>query len=158
MTDALNGNQSLRWSFAALDEIQNLDIRNTWRVIPQEDDHNLSPIKSKFAFRRTIKPDDFLKFRARLVACGYSQIQGKDYDLTYSPTAKYRSLCIILHLAALFGWHISGIDVANAYIEAKIDKLIHMILPKDLFCWPDGSRVLVELLKSLYGLKQAGEL
>jgi hypothetical protein len=158
MTEALNGNFPLQWIFAALDEIQNLDIRTTWRVIPQDQDHHLNPIKSKFAFRLTIKPDDFLKFRARLVACGYSQIQGKDYDLTYSPTAKYRSLCIVLHLAAIFGWHISGIDVSNAYIEATIDKLIHMILPKDLFRWPDGSRVVVELQKSLYGLKQAGEL
>jgi hypothetical protein len=49
-------------------------------------------------------------------------------------------------------------DVANAYVEAEIDKLIHMKLPKELFCDSEGNPVIVELLKSLYGLKQAGEL
>jgi hypothetical protein len=158
ITDALSGKHPLPWIFAALDEIHNLDLRNTWKFVPQSKDVNLNAIKSKFAFRLTIRPDDFLKFRARLVACGYSQIPGKDFDLTFAPTAKYKSLCIVLHLAAIFGWEIAGIDVSNAYIEAKIDKLIYMILPKDLFRWPDGSRVVVELLQSIYGLKQAGEL
>ena len=156
--DALQGNRPLQWIFAALDEIHNLDIRETWEIIPQGEDKDLNPIKSKFAFRLNIKPDDFLKFRTRLVACGYSQVPGRDYDLTFAPTAKYKTLCIILHLCAIFGWKIAGIDVSNAYIEAKIDKLIHMKLPKELFSWPDGSPVIVRLKKSLYGLKQAGEL
>ena len=158
ISDALSGETPLQWIFAALDELQNLDLRKTWEIIPQGEDQGLNPIKSKFAFRLTIKPDDFLKFRARLVACGYSQIPGKDFDLTFSPTAKYKSLVIVLHLAAVFGWKLAGIDVSNAYIEADIDKLIHMTLPKDLFRWNDGSPVIVKLKKSLYGLKQAGEL
>ena len=156
--DALGGETPLQWIFAALDELQNLDLRKTWEIIPQGEDQGLNPIKSKFAFRLTTKPDDFLKFRARLVACGYSQVPGKDFDLTFSPTAKYKSLVIVLHLAAIFGWELAGIDVSNAYIEADIDKLIHMTLPKDLFRWKDGSPIIVKLKKSLYGLKQAGEL
>jgi hypothetical protein len=92
-----------------------------------------------------------------MVGCGYSQIYGKDYDNNYSPTAKYKSLCIILHLAAVFDLDISGIDVENAFIEPEIDKEIFMYLPKDIYS-QSGRRVKVLLLKSIYGLKQAGDL
>jgi hypothetical protein len=81
-----------------------------------------------------------------------------DFDETYAPTAKYKSLCIIIVLCAVFAWIISGADVGNAYVEADIDKLIFMMLPKDLFCDSNGKPIVVQLLKSLYGLKQAGEL
>ena len=111
-------------------------------------------------FRKTIRPDGTIKYRVRLVACGYSQILGKDYDETYAPTAKYRSLCIILNLAAIFNWDIEGIDVEQAFLESPLDKEIYMTLPSDVYCqrgFPDRP-ILVKLLRSLYGLKQAGEL
>ena len=111
-------------------------------------------------FRKTIRPDGTIKYRVRLVACGYSQILGKDYDETYAPTAKYRSLCIILNLAAIFNWDIEGIDVEQAFLESPLDKEIYMTLPKDVYCqrgFPNKP-ILVKLLRSLYGLKQAGEL
>jgi hypothetical protein len=81
-----------------------------------------------------------------------------DFDETYAPTAKYKALCIIFHLCAVMAWIMSGADVANAYVEADIDKLIYMFLPKELFRDENGKPIIVELLKSLYGLKQAGEL
>jgi hypothetical protein len=159
--EALNNKEyRLYWYFAIKDELDNLQIRKTWKLIDKFKlkSVDLHAIKSKYAFRLTVKPDGFLKFRSRLVACGYSQIPGFDYDETFAPTAKYKSLCIIFHLAAVFRWFLSGMDVANAYVEAEIDKLIHMKLPKELFSDSDGNPVIVQLLKSLYGLKQAGEL
>jgi hypothetical protein len=159
--EALNNKEyRLYWYFAIKDELDNLQVRKTWKLINKLKLKcvDLHAIKSKYAFRLTVKPDGFLKFRSRLVACGYSQIPGFDYDETFAPTAKYKSLCIIFHLAAVFRWLLKGMDVANAYVEAEIDKLIHMKLPKELFCDSEGNPVIVELLKSLYGLKQAGEL
>jgi hypothetical protein len=68
----------------------------------------------------------------------------------------FYSLIFILLLLYLVGsWKM---DVSNAYVEAEIDKLIHMKFPKELFCDYEGNPIIVELLKSLYGLKQAGEL
>jgi hypothetical protein len=150
----------IHWYFAIKDELDNLQIRNTWIMIDTDKFNavDLHAIKSKYAFRLTVKPDGFLKFRSRLVACGYSQVPGFDYDETFAPTAKYKSLCIIFHLTAIFKWFLSGMDVANAYVEAEIDKLIHMKLPRELFSDARGNPIVVKLLKSLYGLKQAGEL
>eukprot|EP01035_Chromulina_nebulosa_P025366 gene25366-33109_t len=145
MKEALCGKERAHWRKAWEYEIWNLSSK---------------PIKSKFVFRKTIRPDGSIKYRVRLVACGYSQILGKDYDETYAPTAKYRSLCIILNLAAIFNWDIEGIDVEQAFLESPLDKEIYMTLPKDVYCqrgFPDKP-ILVKLLRSLYGLKQAGEL
>jgi hypothetical protein len=93
------------------------------------------------------------------VACGYSQILGKDFDETYAPTAKYRYLCMILNLAAIFDWDIEGIDVEQGFLELPLDKEICMTLPKDIYYQIDkpNKPAIVKLLRSLYGLKQAGE-
>lgn len=106
-------------------------------------DESIKAIKSKYAFRLSLNPDGSFKFKVRLVACGYSQVYGKDFLETFSPTAKYRSFTTIMHLAAIFGWDINGLDVENA---------------ADVYRNEDGSKVKVRLNKSLYGLKQAGEL
>jgi hypothetical protein len=158
--EALQGEFAEHWYHAIRDELENLSIRKTWKLINTVVNRavDLHAIKSKYAFRVTVKPDGTLKLRARLVACGYSQVPGLDFDETYAPTAKYKSLCIILFLCAILGWFMSGGDVTNAYVEACIDKLIFMMLPKELFRDSNGQPIIVELLKSLYGLKQAGEL
>ena len=169
LKEALSGNESSQWKKAWEFEMSRAITKNTWEEIHpnfQTMPFNLGipdgikPIKSKFVFRKTIRTDGTIKYRVRLVACGYSQILGKDYDDTYAPTAKYRSLCIILNLAAIFNWDIEGIDVEQAFLESELDKDIYMTLPKDVYCQQDHPdlAVIVKLLRSLYGLKQASEL
>ena len=60
----------------------------------------------------------------------YSQ---KHYDETFAPTAKYRSLCILFHLADVFDWEKSGLDVEQLFLESNIDKAIYMNLPIDVY-------------------------
>mmetsp|Transcript_29793 Transcript_29793/g.40907 ORF Transcript_29793/g.40907 Transcript_29793/m.40907 type:complete len:1150 (+) Transcript_29793:1094-4543(+) len=157
--EALTSPDASNWREAWETEMTRLAKRHSWDEIKIGEEINKAPIKSKYAFRVTVRPNGTLKYRCRLVACGYSQIKGDDYDATFAPTAKYRSLCIILHLAAVFGWDIQGIDFELAFLESDIDKEIYMTLPKDVYIDSiNGKPVVVRLRKSLYGLKQAGEL
>ena len=162
MLEALSKSDAPYWAQAFVQETDRLDYRELYHMVPQFDGPESKdpdqPIKSKFAFRQAEKANGDIKFRSRMVGCGYSQIFGKDYDNSFSPTAKYKSLCILLHIAAVQDWYISGIDVENAFIEPKIDKDIYMYLPKDIYRYPNGNKVKVKLDKSLYGLKQAGDL
>ena len=163
LAEALTSQYKDNWSWAMKTEMERLGLRGTWTVQiydPKSPEFkNIKPIKSKLAFRASVRPNGTIKFRSRLVACGYSQRFGIDYDTTYCPTCKYKSLCIVLHLAAIHGWHLQGIDVENAFIEPVIDKPIYMFLPKDIFCDPKtNAPVVVKLNKSIYGLKQAGDL
>jgi len=157
LKEALASSESVYWYIAWQTEMLRLTQRCSWveTAVPE----GKTKVKSKFAFRVTHRVDGSLKFRCRLVACGYSQILGLDYDETYAPTAKYKSLCIVLHLAAVFGWYIDGIDVENAFLESEIDKEIYMTLPIEAYIDSEtGKPASVRLLRSIYGLKQAGEL
>jgi transposase InsO family protein len=157
LKEALTGPDKENWLEAWKFEIKRITERNTWELVTNDSD-NYKAIKSKLCFRIVSKPDGSLKYKVRLVACGYSQIYGRDYLDTFSPTAKYKSFCIIMHIAAVYGWYIKGLDVENAFIESKLDKEIYMYLPFDVYCNKAFGKVKVKLLKSLYGLKQAGEL
>jgi hypothetical protein len=152
--------EGIFWYESWIKEMERVEIRSTYIILPEVEQANkdIDAIKSKYAFRLSLNPDGTFKFKVRLVACGYSQKYGKDFNETYSPTAKFRSFTTIMHLAAIFNWDISGLDVENAFIETDIDIPINMYLPSDVYRNPDGSKVKVQLLKSLYGLNQAGEL
>ena len=170
LREALEGPDGIHWLKAWQTEMHRLKLRQTWVDIQDEEEMgkcfstsisplSIKPMKSKYAFRVTVNVDGTLKHRCRLVGCGYSQILGQDYDDTFAPTAKYRSLCMLLHLAAIFDWDINGLDVEQAFLESDIDKEIYMTLPKNVY--EDNvtkKPVIVRLRRSLYGLKQAGEL
>ena len=117
------------------------------------------PFKSKLAFRLTrqeaTKLEDALKFKARLVACGYSSIFGVHYEQNYSPAVLFRSLLIIVHISKIEGWKKINLDVGNAYLEAEIKKPMYMKLPLDMTF---NRELIVRLARNIYGLKDAGLL
>jgi len=160
---ALNGKDAIHWQYAWNQETYRLTERDVWDIMPDNSntDKLLSkqkPIKSKYTFRIKYNPDNSIRYKIRLVACGYSQREGIDFDETFSPTAKYESLCTILNIAAVCGYDIQGIDIENAFVEADLDHTIYMKLPPSIYQHENGKPIVVKLKKSLYGLKQAGEL
>ncbi len=62
-----------------------LDKRTCYEILSEGINPPKPPIKSKYAFRIIVRPDGTLKYRVRLLAYDYSQIQGVDYDETYAP-------------------------------------------------------------------------
>ena len=160
LEEALQLPDAPRWKDAWDEEMTKLQSRSTWKVCTSSKDipSDQKPIKSKYIFKIKVNPDGSLRYKVRLCACGYSQRYGIDYDETFAPTAKYKSLTTILSLAATHSWELTGIDVENAFVEADIDRPIFMKLPQSTYGNKNGSPVIVELKKSLYGLKQAPEL
>jgi hypothetical protein len=148
------------WRDSWVIEMHRACDRDTFSICSEQDqkDPTKIAIKSKYAFRLTQKPDGSWKYKVRIVACGYSQVYGRDYTETYAPTAAFKSFCTVMQIAAMNDWYIKGIDVENAYLESTLNEDIYMYLPKDVYRFPDGQPVKVKLNKALYGLKQAGEL
>ena len=151
-----------RWREALEKEWDRLHAKNTWRyctsVETADNTGRCKPIKSKYALRKSRLADGSWKYKVRLVACGYSQREGEDYNETFAPTATYQSFCIMISLLARNDWEARHIDVENAFVEAEIEEefTIFMNLPK--LHRVKGEEVKVQLIKSLYGLKQAGHL
>jgi hypothetical protein len=89
------------------------------------------------------------KYKCRLVAKGYKQIAGRDYDEVFAPTAQQASFRIMVALAAADGLIMDQIDVKTAFLNGDLAEEVYLRLPQEL-----GGRVW-RLHKALYGLKQA---
>ena len=111
-------------------------------------------MKTKWVFTITYDNNLNIKYKARLVVCGYSQIKFKEYNETYAPTASIMILNLLLHIAASKQMHIGSFDVSGAYLEADNDYINYAWLDKAIF----GKRIRVLVSKALYGEKQAGKL
>ena len=97
------------------------------------------------------------RFKARFVAKGFSQVEGRDIHETYSPTAKMPTIRIVLSLAVQNRYQLRQLDIKTAYLNAKLDKEILMKQPEGFEKFDEEGKPLVCLLKkSLYGLKQSG--
>lgn len=96
-----------------------------------------------------------VKYKARIVAKGYSQIPGEDFTETFSSVAKFSTLRIFLALAASLDYEVHQLDVVAAYLQGDLDEEIYMKVPEGVEKYGMGGRYWI-LRKALYGLKQAG--
>ena len=143
-----------RWKEAMDKEMSTLEKAGTWKTVPRPTDKNI--VGSKWVFRIKRKADGTVdKYKARLVARGFSQIYGVDFFNTYSPVARLSSFRLILAIAARYDWEVESFDFVGAYLNGELDdnEEIYMDSPPG---YSNDADTVKRLLKALYGLKQAG--
>lgn len=142
------------WKEAIEKELKELQSNGTWEVVKCPAGANV--VSSKWVFRIKFNSRGELeRFRARLVARGFTQRFGVDFEEAYSPVLKITSLRFLAALAAQWKRRLRQGDVPNAYVKAKLDRPIPIRPPKGTPCTRDTAWL---LLKGLYGLKQSGLL
>ena len=92
------------------------------------------------------------RFKARLVAQGYTQTRGTDYEEVFSPAAKHTSLRTLLALANEHDLEIHQMDVKTAFLNGELDYDIYMSQPEG-FVDEDKPNYVFKLKRSIYGLK-----
>ena len=81
-----------------------------------------------------------LKYKARLVGCGYSQIKFRDYDETYAPTIETVIILVVMHLGSSQKMHMGTFDVSGAFLEAYNDYKNYAWLPvEESIIWREAS-------------------
>ena len=139
------------WKDAIRAEITALMANGTWKEIVPPKGSNI--VTSKWVFKVKMNMDGTLdKLKARLVARGFSQVQGIDYQDTFAPTVKFDTLRLFLALVALEDLECHQVDVNNAFTESMLKEDIYMSPPPGLDLAPGRK---LHILRSLYGLKQA---
>ena len=146
-----------KWKDAALGELKSLVDKGTFRILNgSEIPDGIKPISSGWVCKEKLGPNnEVTKHKVRLVARGYTQRKGEDFDETFAPVTDITEILETLTMAASMGWQVHQIDVKTAYLNAPLHHELYMRLPNDT---PDTklSGAVVKLEKALYGLKQAG--
>jgi hypothetical protein len=129
-------------------------IKNkTWHLVPPGAGLNI--IDSKWVFKLKHKPDGSIdRYKARLIAKGFKQQYGVDYDDTFSPVVKPTTIRTMLSLVVSQNWCLRQIDIQNAFLHGLLNENVYMKQPPG-FEDSQHPTHLCKLDKYLYGLKQA---
>ena len=113
------------------------------------------PVGSKWVFKVIIGVDGSVElYKARLVAQGFSQKFGTDYDETFCPVVRQESLRALIALCVHNDLQIHQIDVTTAFLNGKLEEEVYMKQPED-FIKRGEEHLVCKLQKSIYGLKQS---
>jgi hypothetical protein len=139
------------WKAAIKEEIDALAANNTWREELAPQGANL--VSTKWVFTTKTDVDGNInRFKARLVARGFTQVHGEDYDQTFAPTVRTDTLRIFLAMVAAQDLECRQYDVKNAFTESSLKERIYLSPPKGV---PVTPGLQLRVLRSLYGLKQS---
>ena len=134
---ALNGKRSDQWKEAMKSEYSSLIKNDTWKLVPPPEGKNI--VGSRQVLKVKSNEDGSInRFKARLVAQGYSQVKGVDYEKVFSPVARYTSVRSLLALANAQDLEIHQMDVKTAFLNGSLDCEIYMSQPEG-FVDPDRS-------------------
>ena len=137
-------------------EIEQLKSYDTWKLVPRT--KGMHVIGSRFVDVQ--KKDSDGKpgiFKSRLVAQGYSMIEGVEFFDTFAPVARPYSIRVFFTISVTNELLIYQGDVKNAFVQAKLSEQVYMKQPEGFEEFPHGKQVpmVCELKRAIYGTKQA---
>ncbi|GJY72299.1 retrovirus-related pol polyprotein from transposon TNT 1-94 [Tanacetum coccineum] len=141
------------WIVAMQEELNQFIANDVWELVPQP--KNMTIIGTKWVFRNKLDENGVVsRNKARLVAQGYNQQEGIDYDETYAPVARLESIRILLAYACALDFKLFQMDVKSAFLNGFINEEVYVAQPPGFIDFEKPDHV-YKLKKALYGLKQA---
>ena len=118
--EAMNSLKVDKWQQASEEEFKDLTEMSVWKLVPRPKDHKM--IKCRWTYM--LKSDSW--YKAQLVTKGCTQVQGIDYEETFSLAARYESIQYLLAHVTLLDWEIKAMDVKLAYLHGVVEVKIYM--------------------------------
>ncbi|KAJ9544176.1 hypothetical protein OSB04_023883 [Centaurea solstitialis] len=151
--ETMAGPKAAKWKEAMESEMQSMYDNQVWDLV----DHipSLKIMGNKCVFKKKTDMDGKVHtYIARLVAKGYTQTHGVDYDETFSLVAMLKSIRILIAITTFHDYEIWQMDVKIAFLNGKLSEDVYMTQPEGFVQSEHPNRV-CKLQKSIYGLKQA---
>lgn len=114
-----------QWVVAMDSEFQSLQKQRTWSLVPLLAHKNVVTCKWVYRLKRNADGSS-ARYKARLVARGYLQQYGVDYDETFSPILKPTTLRLLLALTVNNDWELRQLDVSNAFLHGFLKEEVYM--------------------------------
>eukprot|EP00253_Pinus_taeda_P028922 PITA_28922 len=130
--EAIEGSKSDKWKAAMKDEMMALSKNGTWDLVELTKGRKTVGCKWVFKLKRGVN-DTEDRYKAQLVAKGFSQKAGIDFHEFFLPVVKIVSIRIVLALVALFDLELQQLDVKTAFLHGDLDEEIYMEQPEGLF-------------------------
>ena len=154
--DAMNSPDAAEWRPACEAKYDILMGYHTWKLIKKLPSGNI--VRCWWTFR--VKRDNLgavNKFKARLIAQGFSQVKGLDYSETFSPIIKFTTIRLMIALACRYNLELHHINIKGTYLNGKLEDDIYMCQPEG-FTAKGEEHLVCKLYRSMYRLKQSGHV
>lgn len=149
--EAMSCEYSAYWQDAIQSELQSLSDMGVYEYVHVNSVHKHA-LTAKWVFSWKMKEGVVIKPKARLVARGFQQQYGIDYNLLYSPTISQSSIRLLLAHASSNSLYCHQLDFQTAFLNGALQEEVFLAIPDGA---PAHPGYVWRLIKSLYGLKQA---
>jgi hypothetical protein len=127
--EAMMSPDSEKWLDAMKSELGSMSKNQVWTLVDPPSDRKA--VECKWIFKKKMDVDgNVTVYKARLVAKGFRQVQGVDYDETFSPVVMFKSIWILLAIAAFHDYEIWQMDVKTVFLNGNIDEELYMMQPE----------------------------
>ena len=151
--EALQSQHADHWITAMKDEMHSLTKNKTWDLVKKPTDRKI--ITCKWVLRIKYDPQGQpVRFKARLVARGFTQVPGIDFTDTFSPTLRITSFRLLVAIAAAKKLELHHLDVQTAFLHGDLEEEVYMAQPP-YFQNTQFPTHVCKLRKSIYGLRQS---
>jgi hypothetical protein len=134
------------------DELDQIEKNNTWEMVPRPEGKNV--IGSKWVFKNKLNEQgQVVRNKAILVCKGYAQIEGQDFDETFSPMERLEAIRIFLAYACHNNFKVYQMDVKSSFLNGDLEEVY--MEQTEGFQLSDNLDFVCKIKKALYGLKQA---
>ena len=150
--EAMSDDNREGWMKAMSEEMKSLKKNCVWELVTLPAGRRA--IGCKWVYKSKVNEDGLVdRLKARLVAQGYNQKHGIDYDETFSPVARFESIRTVIGIAAHFKLKLHQMDVKTAFLNGELKEQIYMRQPEGFTS--ENSSLVCLLNRSIYGLKQS---
>lgn len=154
--EAMQRQDNDEWKKASDEEMKNMVDNDVFELVDRADAKKAGKnvLKSRWVYTvKMNKHGEIERYKGRFVACGYSQEAGVDFDETYAPVGRYKTLRLVLNLVNEMDYELKQMDVVSAFLNAKLKEELFIEQPDGYADDKDGK--VWKLNKAIYGIKQA---
>ncbi|GBN11147.1 Retrovirus-related Pol polyprotein from transposon TNT 1-94 [Araneus ventricosus] len=148
-----NPYEKQKWIESTKEEMKSLQKNETWKLVTPPSGKKVIGCRWTFKAKYDSK-GNIERYKARLVAQGFSQKFGTDYDETFAPVVTYTTIRTFLAAAAYKNLNVTHVDIKTAFLHGNLEDEVYMSQPEGYIEAGQEQKV-CKLNKAIYGLKQA---